>query len=69
MSRLTIQFGSWSPDLANVPYQYQDTPGPVVVPVADCLNVYYANGTYKSIATPSIATINGNNAAVLGSQP
>jgi hypothetical protein len=68
MSRLTIQFGSWSPDLANVPYQYQDTPGPVVVPVADCLNVYYANGTYKSISTPSTATINGNNAAVLGSQ-
>jgi hypothetical protein len=66
--RLTIQYGPWSPDLANVPFQYNDQPGPLQVPVADCLNVYYANGTYKSIASASTATIDGNAVAVLANQ-
>lgn len=66
--RVTLQFGPWSPDLANTPLQYNDQPGPIQVPAADCLNVYYANGTYKSIASPQTATIDGNAVAVLSNQ-
>ena len=66
--RVTIQYGPWAPDLADVPLQYQDQPGPITVPVADCLNVYYANGTYKSTPSPLSATINGNTTAALPAQ-
>jgi hypothetical protein len=49
----TIQFGPWSPDLQNVavqmPYQFGATP----VPSADCLNVYYADGAYRSMPAPA----------------
>lgn len=45
----TLQFGPWAPDLQNVavqiPYQWGATP----VPCADVLNVYYADGTYRSL--------------------
>jgi hypothetical protein len=66
--KITIQFGPWAPDLANTPLQYNDQPGPITVPAVDCLNVFYANGTYKSIASPSTALIDGVAAAVLPNQ-
>jgi len=47
----TIQFGPWTPDLANVPVQVPQMPGPIPVPCADCLNVYHNNGVYKSLPT------------------
>lgn len=50
---ITIQYGGWTPDLANVAFQMPDQQGPVIVPVADCLNVYFANGTYQSLPTPT----------------
>jgi hypothetical protein len=65
---LTLQFGPWSPDLANVPVQAPDTQGPVVIPCADCLNVFYANGAYQSMASPAAATIDGNTVAALTNQ-
>jgi hypothetical protein len=65
---ITLQFGPWNPDLANVPVQIPDTNGPVPIPCADCLNVYFANGAYKSIASPSIASIDGIPAAALSAQ-
>lgn len=49
---ITIQYGGWTPDLANVSFQMPDQQGPVTVPVADCLNVYFVNGVYQSIETP-----------------
>jgi hypothetical protein len=50
---ITLQYGPWTPDLANVSFQMPDQQGPVQVPVADCLNVYYANGTYQSLPNPA----------------
>jgi hypothetical protein len=56
----TLQFGPWAPDLQNVavqmPFQYGATP----VPSADCLNVYYVNGVYKSV--PTAAPVAGSPA-------
>jgi hypothetical protein len=37
----------------------------MVVPCADCLNVVYTNGAYRSIPSPSPAAIDGNTVAVL----
>ena len=66
---ITVQFGAWNPDLANVPVQIPDSNGPLPnMPCADCLNVYYANGAYKSVASPSIASIDGTPAAALNAQ-
>jgi hypothetical protein len=49
----TLSFGSWSPDLQNVGVQlgaqYTDTP----VPCSDVLNVYYADGAFRSIPSPA----------------
>lgn len=47
---LTVEFGSWVPDLANQPQ-------PVVqkgleLPIADCNNVYFANSNYASLPSP-----------------
>jgi hypothetical protein len=50
---LTIQYGEWSPDLANVSFQIPDQEGPVIVPVADCLNVYYQDGAYRTLPGPA----------------
>jgi hypothetical protein len=66
---VTLQFGPWAPDQADTPIQIPDTAGPLPVPCADCLNVIYTNGNYRSIASPSNATINGNNVQVLNAQP
>lgn len=57
---LTIQFGPWAPDQSENPVQFYDQLGPVAVPCADCLNVIYTNGNYRSIASPQMATIDGN---------
>lgn len=51
MSPFTVAFGSWQPDLANVAYQTLQMQIPVTVPLADCLNVRYVNGTYQSLPT------------------
>jgi hypothetical protein len=56
---VTMLFGPWAPDQADTPIQIPDTQGPLPVPCADVLNVIYTNGNYRSIASPSDATING----------
>lgn len=55
---ITIQYGPWLPDLASTPFQMPDQQGPVQVPCADCLNVYYANGVYQSL--PTAAAVAGS---------
>ena len=65
---LTLQFGPWAPDLKDVPVQVPDTQGPLPVPCADCLNVYYANGAYKSIPSLAVGSIDGNPVAALSAQ-
>lgn len=62
---ITLQFGAWSPDEANDPIQIPDTQGPVTIPCADVLNVFFANGSYKSMASPLPAVIGGVSAQVL----
>lgn len=49
----TVTFGPWAPDLANVPVQVAYPVGSQPVPCADCLNVYYADGTYRSLPNPT----------------
>lgn len=57
-----LTFGPWMPDGADVaftlPLQYRDTP----IPVADCQNVYFAQGAYRSL--PALAS----TGSALGSQ-
>jgi hypothetical protein len=57
MQPYILQFGPWLPDGADVAFgvqgQYTATP----VPLADCLNVYYAQGAYRSL--PSFAATTG----------
>lgn len=65
---ITLQFGPWAPDQADTPVQVQDNQGPMMVPLADVLNVYFQNGSYKSIASPANSTINGNTIAALSDQ-
>ncbi len=52
-----LAFGPWLPDGADsaftLPFQYQATP----VPLADVLNLYYAQGAYRSL--PSLAAVAG----------
>jgi hypothetical protein len=48
----TVQFGLWSPDLDNVAVQMPIIPGPIPVPCADCLNVYYQDGAYRCVPSP-----------------
>jgi hypothetical protein len=51
---LTLQFGPWQPDLQNIPVQIPFYPALAdPVPAADCLNVYYADGAYRSIPSPA----------------
>lgn len=50
---ITIQYGQWSPDTANVSFQMPDQEGPVTVPVADCLNVYFQDGAYRNLPAPA----------------
>lgn len=45
----TFEFGPWVPDLANVAVQMQYQFGAASVPCADALNVYYADGCYRSL--------------------
>ena len=55
-----LSFGSWMPDGADiaftVPFQYRDTQ----IPCADVSNVYYAQGSYRSL--PSFVQLNVNSA-------
>jgi hypothetical protein len=51
----TIHYGPWSPDLANVAVEFSRQFSSTDVPCADCLNVYYADGCYRSL--PSAVTI------------
>lgn len=46
---LLVQFGNWVPDAANQPTPVTG-PG-VSLPLADCLNVYFANSNYQSFPT------------------
>jgi hypothetical protein len=50
---ITIQYGGWTPDIANVGFQMPDQQGPVTVPMADCLNVYFQDGVYQSLPAPA----------------
>lgn len=65
---ITIQFGPWAPDQSDTPIQIPDQQGPITVPCADCLNVYYSNGSYKSIPSPKTALIDGNTTQALSTQ-
>ena len=51
---LTIRYGPWLPDLANIPIAVVYPFGAMDVPTADCLNVYYADGAYKSLPSPTL---------------
>jgi hypothetical protein len=62
---ITLEFGAWAPDLANDPVQIPDTQGPMPIQCADCLNVYFSNGSYKNVASPSPALIGGIAAQTL----
>lgn len=62
---ISLTFGPWSPDLANNPVEIPDTQGPVPIPCADVLNVFFSNGSYKSIASPAPAVVAGSTAQVL----
>lgn len=66
---LTIQFGPWAPDLNDTPMQMPDSTGPVPIPCADILNVFYSNGSYRSIPGPIAATIDGNPIAAISTTP
>jgi hypothetical protein len=55
---ITIQYGGWTPDIAQISFMMPDQLGPVTVPVADCLNVYFANGLYLSL--PSRSSVAGS---------
>lgn len=66
---VTLQFGPWAPDQSDTPIQIPDSQGPLPVPCADVLNVIYTNGNYRSINSPSIASINGNAIQQIGVQP
>lgn len=50
----TIFYGPWAPDLSNnpVPMTQYAAITPTTVPCADCLNVYYADGSYQSLPSP-----------------
>lgn len=52
MEPCTVQFGVWAPDLQNVAVQIPAVPGPIPVPCADCLNVYYQDGAYRCLPAP-----------------
>lgn len=51
----TVKFGPWAPDLQNVgvetPFQWSETE----LPISDCENVYYQDGSYRSM--PSLSSI------------
>lgn len=47
---LTVQFGNWVPDSANVPQPV--TGRGISLPLADCNNVYFANSNYVSLPLP-----------------
>jgi hypothetical protein len=49
----TFQFGPWVPDLANVAVQMQFQYGATPVLCADVLNVFYADGCYRSMPGPA----------------
>lgn len=66
---LTVQFGPWAPDQSENPIQFPDQLGPIPVPCADCLNVIYTNGNYRNIASPQVATIDGNPIVPMSEAP
>lgn len=45
----TLQFGPWAPDLQDNPVQVAPNFGAMLVPLADCMNVYYADGNYRCL--------------------
>ena len=51
---LTLRYGSWSPDLANVP---QEIPyinyAPVDIASVDCSGVYFADGSFRCLPSPA----------------
>lgn len=63
---LTLTYGPWAPDLANVAVQIPATNGPVPVPCADVLNVYYSNGAYRSLPAPATVSFGGLPAQCAG---
>lgn len=65
---ITLQFGPWAPDQSDTPVQVPDTQGPLMVPLADLLNVFFQNGSYRSIQSPAVSTINGVPIAALNTQ-
>ena len=48
---LALTFGPWAPDIADVAVMVNGAP--VTMPLADCLNVYFQDGKYRSLPTPA----------------
>jgi len=48
-----ITFGPWIPDGSDVAFEVPAQGGSTSVPLADCLNLYWANGTYQNLPTPA----------------
>lgn len=46
---LTLMFGPWVPDVTDMPIPVSQAV--MMVPLADCENVYYVNGNYQSLPT------------------
>lgn len=57
MQPYIIQFGPWMPDGADVAFGVRGQSTATPIPLADCLNVYYAQGAYRSL--PSFAGLTG----------
>lgn len=53
-------FGNWNPDGADIAVTVQSPYGAQQIPLADCLNVYFANDSYHS--TPASAPLAGTPA-------
>lgn len=49
----TVKFGPWLPDLQNVGVEMGMQWTETELPVADCLNVYYADSSYRCLPGPS----------------
>lgn len=64
MTPFTFNFGSWLPDVANQGIVIDAREGSASMPLADCLNVYYADGQYKSL--PTAASVNAGATYLTG---
>lgn len=50
---LTLQFAAWAPDLQNFATQIDGNSASTDIACADCLNVFYSDGGYRCLPSPS----------------